>query len=266
MLTSLSHGNRARVRSACAAWGMLCLAAAGGVIAQAQAGAPAGDSVSQLPGPGMVMLFNGKKSDLKDNWVVRGSQKPGNWRYSRHTIYSDKNDIETKEKYSDFQLHVEFCEPNLPQKHGQAKGNSGVFLQGRYEIQVLDSYGVDPVTKGDCGAVYNQTAPLVNACKPPKQWQTYEIAFRAPRFDPASHAMTEPARVTVLLNGIAVQNDTPITGHTHLPAPANDDLSTPGPIRLQYHHDKVAFRNIWIRPLAAKGAEHYEPRNFQGGK
>jgi hypothetical protein len=161
----------------------------------------------------------------------------------------------------------------MPDKKGQARGNSGVYLQSRYEIQVLDSYGIREPGSGDCGAVYSQYAPLVNACKAPLQWQTYDIAFRAPRFDSGSHAMTEPARVTVLQNGILVQNSQVINGPTHVvkpkknadgtvtpPPPSTDDLSTPGPIRLQFHGNTVAFRNIWIVPMPTQAVTRYGPK------
>ena len=120
---------------------------------------------------------------------------------------------------------------------------------------------------GDCGAVYSIAAPLVNACKPPLQWQTYDIVYRAPRVDPQTHAVLDLPRVTVLLNGMLVQNQTAITRSTHQPkikpgeAPPPPTLpagyDTPGPISLQWHGERVAFRNIWIVPLALKGADHY---------
>src|SRR5205823_2688657 len=140
---------------------------------------------------------------------------------------------------------------------GQAKGNSGAYLQGRYEIQILDSYGIAMPGKGDCGSVYTQSAPLLNACKPPLQWQTFEIFFRAPRFD-ATGKRAEKARVTILQNGITVQNNTEIDGPTGSARRAQEAAT--GPIVLQYHRSPVRFRNIWILPLPPQGSARYTPQ------
>jgi hypothetical protein len=215
------------------------------------------------------------------NWLQKG--KPAAWKVENGAMITTGSDLTSKEKYTDFQLHLEFRVPYMPDKKGQSRGNSGVYLQGRYEIQILDSYGIHEPGSGDCGAIYSRTAPLVNACKPPLQWQTYDISFRAPRFDPATRLMLSPARVTVLQNGLIIQNSQEIPGLTHqtkpkkpapldpttpadtakkpeAPPPPPDDFSTPGPIRLQYHGNTVAFRNIWILPLPPEGATHYAPR------
>lgn len=220
--------------------------------------------------PGLVRLFDGTQESLEKNWTQRG--KTPTWTIKDGAMTTVGADIITKEKYQDVQLHVEFRVPYMPDKKGQSRGNSGVKLQSLYEIQVLDSYGIKEPGSGDCGAVYHQYAPLVNACKPPLQWQTYDIAFRAPRFDPQTHKQTEPARVTVFLNGILVQNSQIINGPTSIsrapstnvtnaapPAPARD-LSQPGPLLLQYHGNTVAFRNVWIAPLPLEPATHYEAR------
>ena len=215
-----------------------------------------------------VTLFSGKPEDVAANWAQ--DKQPGHWKVEEGAMIASGNSLSTKATFTDFQLHLEFKVPNKPNAKGQAKGNSGVFLQGRYEVQVLDSYGIADPGTGDCGAIYTIASPLVNACKPPETWQTYDIAFRAPRFDTSTHAMKEPARATVLLNGIVVQNATEITRKTHQekatkgpngevipPKPDTEDLSTPGPISLQFHQNAVAYRNIWIRPLKEKGATHY---------
>lgn len=224
---------------------------------------------------GLVRLFDGTPESLAKNWLQGG--KPAQWKIENGAIVSTKSDIVTKENYTDFQLHVEFRVPYMPTKKGQERGNSGVYLQSRYEIQILDSYGFKEPGTGDCGAVYHQAAPLVNACKPPLQWQTYDISFRAARFDPTTHAMTEQPRVTVIQNGLVVQNDQIINGPTHIvkptkpkvpadpskpavPTSAAIDESRPGPIRLQYHGNTVAFRNIWIIPLPTQPVTHYEPK------
>ena len=226
--------------------------------------------------PGLKVLFGGTQADMESNWL-QGS-KPAHWKIEEGAMVSVGGDIATKEKFTNYQLHIEFRVPYMPDKKGQGRGNSGVFMQGRYEIQVLDSYGIKEPGTGDCGAVYHQSAPLVNACKPPLQWQTYDIAYHAPHYDPTDHAkLLESARVTVVQNGLVVQNEQVITGLTHIvtppknpppidpnappkPAAPPEDLSTPGPIRLQFHNNTVAFRNVWILPLPDSGAKHYEPR------
>jgi len=254
------------ISAACALLAALCC----GVGAQE----PAPDSTPPAPAPdapGLIRLFDGTPASLAANWRQAG--KAPEWTVQDGAMTSVKGDIRTVQNFTDFQLHVEFRVPYMPDKKGQARGNSGVFLQGRYEIQVLDSYGIKEPGSGDCGAVYSQYAPLVNACRAPLKWQTYDIAYRAPRFDPSTHAMSEPARVTVLQNGLIVQNDQVINGPTHvvkpkraadgavIPPPPGEDLSTPGPIRLQFHGNTVAFRNIWIVPLPTQPVTRYAPRN-----
>ena len=218
------------------------------------------------PIPGLQVLFGGKADDL-DKWEA-GGHKPAKWTVEDGILMATAPDsIQTKELFIDCQLHVEFRVPYLPNAKGQNRGNSGVFLQDRYEIQVLDSFGISDPGSGDCGGVYSIHAPLFNACKAPLQWQTYDIIFRAPRTDPSTHQVTELPHVTVFLNGILVQNNVAIPRTTHMPkvkpgeAPPPPKLpegfETPGPIRLQWHGAKVAFRNVWIVPLPAQGAQHY---------
>ncbi|MFW6437639.1 MAG: 3-keto-disaccharide hydrolase, partial [Armatimonadota bacterium] len=139
---------------------------------------------------------------------------------------------------------------------GQAKGNSGVFLQGRYEIQVLDSYGWERPGLGDCGAIYNQHAPLVNACTPPEQWQSYDIIFRAPRLDEQGEVIEYP-RMTVFQNGILIQNNAVLTGPTG--GQLDEKVGEPGPLMLQDHGDLVSFRNIWLVHLPEESSSSYEP-------
>ena len=153
-------------------------------------------------------------------------------------------------KFGDVQLHVEWASPNPPAGKGQGRGNSGIFLMGLYELQVLDSYGADTYADGFAGAIYGQYPPLANASRPPGQWQTYDIAFRRPRFD-KDGKIVEPARMTVIHNGILIQNNEELWGRTDWletsPYEANPDR---GPIQLQDHGHPVRFRNIWIRELA----------------
>ena len=206
----------------------------------------------QTPPEAAVVLFDGK--DLS-NWTKFDGGAPA-WEVADNamTVTAGGGDIVSREEFTDFLLHLEFMTPDMPDATGQAKGNSGVFLQGRYEIQVLDSYGIDVPGMGDCGAIYNQFASLVNACKPPLEWQTYDVVFRAARVD-ESGEIEENARVTVLQNGVVIQNNVQIQGATG--GATDDDAAAPGPLRLQDHGNPVKYRNIWAVPLPLKGSEVY---------
>jgi hypothetical protein len=153
------------------------------------------------------------------------------------------------DSFGDCQLHVEFAEPNPPKGEDQDRGNSGVFLQGLYEIQVLDSYQSKTYADGQAGAVYGQFPPLVNASRPPGQWQTYDIVFHGPRFD-AAGKLLRPAHITVLHNGVLVQDNVEPTGptghHKRPPYTAGPDKL---PLSLQDHNHPVRYRNIWLREL-----------------
>jgi hypothetical protein len=198
------------------------------------------------------VLFNGK--DL-NNWHTREG-KPAGWEVSDGvmTVVKGTGDIVTDEKFTDFRLHVEWMEPDMPDATGQAKGNSGVYLQGRYEIQVLDSYGIEVPGRGDCGGVYDQFAPLVNACKPALEWQSYDIIFRAARFDDSGE-LESNARVTVLQNGVVIQNNVEVKGPTG--GAMDEELDEPGPLLLQDHGNPVKYRNVWLLPLPLEGSDKY---------
>ncbi len=220
--------------------------------------APVDDTSAPMPvpkDPHVFVLFSGSQDELNANWVQGGNQSP-TWEVKNGAMTTTKSSIFTKQKFKDFHLHVEFKVPYMPEAHGQERGNSGIGLLNTYEIQVLDSYGFKEPGSGDCGAVYSQFAPLVNACKPPLSWQTYDISFHAAHFD-AEGKVVEKPRVSVFQNGLCVQNNQEINGGTGIGGKA--DVKE-GPIQLQFHNNTVQFRNVWIVPLPAEGAKHYEPR------
>ena len=157
-------------------------------------------------------------------------------------------DIQTEATFGDCQLHVEWAAPSVVDGESQGRGNSGVFLAGRYEIQVLDNYENPTYADGYAGAVYGQEPPLVNALRPSGEWQAYDILWTAPRFEDGE--LNEPARVTAFMNGVLIHHDFELNGPT---AHQGVEDYTPHPIeqplRLQDHRDEVRFRNIWVRPL-----------------
>jgi hypothetical protein len=164
-------------------------------------------------------------------------------------VVAKTGNIATKQSFGDAQLHIEWRAPTPPTGESQERGNSGVFLMGKYEVQVLDSYHNDTYADGQAGAVYGQYPPLVNASRPPGEWQSYDIVFHRPRFDASGRVMT-PARMTVLHNGILVQDNVELSGPTaHTRRPPYERHADALPLQLQDHGDPVRFRNIWIRPL-----------------
>jgi hypothetical protein len=197
-----------------------------------------------------IVLFDGKNFDA---W--RGGEK---WKVDDDGGFTVKGNLQTKQSFGDCQLHVEWAEPNPPKGRDQGRGNNGIGLMGaRYEIQVLDSYDNKTYFEGQCASVYNQTPPMVNASRKPGEWQTYDIAFTAPRFD-NDGKLTTPAYVTVFHNGVLVQNHTEVLGNTHYDKPASYAKHGNAPLVLMYHGDPVRFRNIWIRefkPLVSKPKE-----------
>jgi len=217
------------------------------------AATPAGPSptLGLAPPANAIVLFDGK--DLAKWTRMDGSPAP--WKVADGAVTSGGGDIRSQDTFQDAYVHLEWMEPDMPQAQGQARGNSGVALQGRYEVQVLDSFGIDVPGKGDCGAVYGQYAALVNACRPPLEWQTYDIIFRAPRFD-AEGKLLEHARLTVLQNGIVIQNNVQVTGVNY--PPLDTDISAPGALLLQDHGCPVQYRNVWFVPLPEKGSEEYQ--------
>lgn len=196
-------------------------------------------TLGQKPPAGAVVVLG----DSLQGWV-NNDGKPAEWPFAEGilTVGPGKGPIHTERSFGDGQLHVEFNVPYMPDARGQARGNSGVYLEGRYELQVLDSYGLKS-QDNDCGGIYKQFAPVVNACKPPLQWQTYDITFRTARLD--GDKVVEKARITVKQNGVVIQDDRPID-----PTPGGLDMTAgkPGPLMLQDHSNAVQFRNIWFVP------------------
>jgi hypothetical protein len=200
------------------------------------------------PPKGAVILFDGKDLSKWRRYELGGGvDGPAAWKIVDGAMEVKGGDIITKDKFRDMRLHVEFMPPSMPEASGQAKGNSGVFVMDNYEVQVLDSFGLPTIGVGDCAALYSKKTPDKNAAKPPAQWQTYDIEFKAPKFD-ASGKKTANARITVVWNGEKVHDDVELEG----PLPGGTgEKPEGGGIRLQDHGNPVRYRNIWVVPGAA---------------
>ncbi len=211
---------------------------------------PGAASTQETPGRApsdAVVLFDG--TDLSQWASTDGSAAKWKAEKGYLEVVPKTGYIHTRAAFGDCQLHVEFAEPNPPKGESQGRGNSGVFLQGLYEIQVLDSYQNKTYADGQAAAAYGQYPPLVNASRPPGEWQTYDIIFHGPRFD-ATGKLTRPARVTVLHNGVLVEDHVELTGPTaHGERPPYKPTPEKLPLALQDHGDPVRYRNIWIREL-----------------
>lgn len=215
----------------------------------------ADDTPSPVPSDALVLLG-------KDGWQAHWQpyvaktadkttdKKQVQWLFADGvgTVKPGAGDIETKDSFCDIQLHLEWRTPAPDvNKTGQLRNNSGIFLQDKYEIQILDSYQNATYPNGQAGAVYKQTIPLANATRPPLQWQKYDIIYKAPRFDGANKISS--GTVTVLHNGVLVQNHTEIAGTTEWIGPPQNPAHGCAPLKLQDHGDAVSFRNIWLRRL-----------------
>ncbi len=199
--------------------------------------------------PDSKVLVEGK--DMSK--FVSSAGKDAEWTVADGVLTVNKaaGDIQTKRTFGDFQLHIEWRIPEGIHGEGQVRGNSGVFLQGVYELQILDSYRSETYVNGQAGSIYKQTAPVVNAMRKPGEWNTYDIIYTAPTFKKDGTYRTHPV-VTVLHNGILIQNGTTILGTTPFIGLPQVKPHGDGPIRLQAHGDKsepISFRNIWIREL-----------------
>lgn len=197
-----------------------------------------------------IILFDGKNMD---QWVSqKDTNKPSPWKIVNNDymeVVNETGGIQTKMAFGDCQLHIEWSAPDVVVDGGQWRGNSGVFFQNRYELQVLDSYNNRTYSNGQAGSIYKDHPPLVNAMKTPLEWNTYDVVYTAPRFK-ANGLIDAPARITVFHNGVLVQNNSTINGLTlyaglhNYPSAHGEDV-----IALQEHGCKTQFRNIWIRKL-----------------
>lgn len=208
-----------------------------------------GAFVPTPPPPDAIVLFDGHS--LAAWRLADSNQTPARWKVTNGymEVVPGAGGIATAQGFGDAQLHIEWMAPSPAEGTGQDRGNSGVFLMSRYEVQVLDSYGNDTYPDGQAGAIYGQYPPLVNASRPAGEWQSYDIIFHRPRFR-ADGSLVSPARMTVIHNGILVQDNATLVGPTshqvRTPYAAHPDQL---PIMLQDHGHRVRYRNVWIRNL-----------------
>ena len=214
-----------------------------------------GDTPGAAPSDAVV-LFDGTSMDA---WTPTG--QPWTLANGAMTVPAraegqDASTLVSKESFGDVQLHLEFRSPNPPEKSSQDRGNSGVWFMERYEVQILDGHDNPTYADGTVGAIYGSTPPLVNASRAPGEWQSYDIVFERPHFA-ADGTVLRPAYVTVLLNGVLVQNRQPYTGSTVWRQLAEyEPHGDAAPIQLQDHDSPVSFRNIWIRRLPEEARSH----------
>jgi len=193
-----------------------------------------------------IVLFDGK--DLSKWSTLSGGDAKWEVKDGALTVVKGAGDIKTKQAFGDIQLHIEWRTPSEVVGEGQGRGNSGIFLQEKYELQVLDSYESPTYSNGQAGSIYKQAIPLVNACLKPGEWQTYDVVYTAPRFSDNGR-VTIPAYITVIHNGVLVQNHTQIIGPTEYRGFPVYQPHGKASIKLQDHGNPVSFRNIWVREL-----------------
>ena len=206
------------------------------------------NAVVAPPSDAVVLL--GLKDNAISEWVNCEEGKPVGWQIENGimTVKPHSGSIRTKKDFGDFQLHLEWSAPTEIVGESQGRGNSGVFMQGMYEVQILDNSQNETYANGPAGSIYKQTPPLVNACQKPGKWNTYDIIYTAPRFK-EDGSLQSHGRITVLHNGVLVQNNTMILGTTEFIGFPRIVAHGRGPIILQDHLNPVRFRNIWIREL-----------------
>jgi hypothetical protein len=198
-----------------------------------------------------VVLFDGK--DLS-KWVDKTGNGEAKWKVENgyFEVAKGTGQISTKDAFGDCQLHAEWQSPNPPKGNDQDRGNSGIFLMSRYELQVLDNYQAETYADGMAGSIYGQYPPQVNASRPPGEWQVYDVIFHAPRFN-EDGSVAQPARETVFFNGVLVQDDVSLKGATaHMTLSKYTKHADKMPITLQDHGHPVRYRNFWIRPIASE--------------
>lgn len=202
---------------------------------------------NNAPPSDAIVLFDGASTS---EWEMVNDGSPLKWEVSdgAMTVKPKTGAIRTKREFGDFQLHIEWRTPSEVVGKGQGRGNSGIFLQSRYELQVLDSYNNATYSNGQAGSIYKQHMPLVNASRGPGEWQTYDVIYTAPRFN-EDGIRTSPARVTVLHNGVLIQNNVAILGTTEYRRMPQNVAHGKAPLMLQDHSNPVSYRNIWVRPL-----------------
>ena len=203
--------------------------------------------VAGKPPSDAIVLFDG--SDF-DSWRSARTKGDTEWESEGEAmvVKAGAGGIETRQSFGDIQLHLEWRAPSVIKGKGQGRGNSGVFLQSRYEVQVLDSYDNRTYSNGQAGSIYKQHIPLVNAMNKPGEWQVYDIIFKAPVFDEQGRKVSS-GYVSVLHNGVLVQNHVEILGTTEYIGPPKNVAHGKAPLMLQDHGNPVAFRNIWVREL-----------------
>lgn len=217
-----------------------------------------GKVTANEPPSDAIILFDGKNLD---QWVMADdTTSAAKWNVEKGllTVNKSTGNIQTRQSFTDYQLHLEWRVPKNITGTGQGRGNSGLFLaslgkgDAGYEMQIMDSYNNATYVNGQAGSIYKQTPPLVNPTRPPGEWQTYDVIWTAPRFNDDG-SLKSPARVTAFFNGVLVQNNTEVKGPTlYIGKPSYTTAHGAAPIKLQAHGDKsepISFRNIWIRPL-----------------
>lgn len=193
-----------------------------------------------------IVLFDG--TNLNEFTHENGTAATWDVKDGAMTVKPGAGAIYSKKVFGDYQLHIEWREPSVVKGEGQGRGNSGIFMQGKYEVQVLDCYNNTTYPNGQTGSIYKQSVPLVNVCRPPGEWQTYDIIYTAPKFG-IDGVKVVPAYITVIQNGVVVQNHTEIKGTTEYIGLPKNTAHGDGPLMLQDHGDLVSFRNIWIRKM-----------------
>lgn len=210
-----------------------------GVIQPAKKNRPPSDALV-LFNRGDLNKFASAKENTAVPWKIRGA---------KFTVVPQTGDIQTKQVFGDIQLHIEFRIPQTAKKNeGQKSGNSGIYIMGKYEVQVLNSYENETYSDGQAGAVYEQYPPLVNASLKPGKWQKYDIVFNAPQYSKDGD-LEKPPYITVFHNGVLIQNHVEVQGPTTSYNKELPEKAEKGPLLLQEHNNEVSYRNIWIREL-----------------